>query len=524
MLYYPRWKIILIAAVAAFGILYTLPNLIGKDGRAWLAGTLPFMPNQSINLGLDLQGGAHILLDVGLETVFADHMDGLAESLRRDLRSEGIAAASITSSLENVTVRLNNEEDGAAVRSQIRQLEQGLIIDTEGDVIIVTLSDGLSTQIINNTISQTIEIVRRRVDETGTNEPVITRQGDRRVLVQLPGLQDPERIKELLGKTAKLGFHLVDERATRTGRGGAGAMVLPMLENPSQEIGVKRRAMITGEMLTNAATNFNQGMPVVSFRLDSRGTDRFCRVSRDNVGKPFAIVLDNEVISAPVLREPICGGQGQISGGFSVEEANDLALLLRAGALPAPLTIAEERSIGPSLGADSVEAGKKAALVGFAFVIVFMVFSYGTFGIISVLSLLMNVTLVFGILSALQATLTLPGIAGIVLTIGMAVDANILIFERIREDYLQGRSVLGAIQSGFDNAFSTIIDANLTGLIAAVLLYSFGTGPVKGFAVTLSIGILTTLFSAIIVTKFLIYLWSRKTEAKSLPLADKEAV
>jgi preprotein translocase subunit SecD len=275
--------------------------------------------------------------------------------------------------------------------------------------------------------------------------------------------------------------------------------------------------------LTNASTGFDQtGQPVVNFRLDSRGADRFCRISRDNVGKPFAVVLDGEVITAPVLREPICGGQGQISGGFTVSDANDLALLLRAGALPAPLTIAEERSIGPSLGADSIAAGENAAMVGFALVIIFMIISYGTFGFFSVFALVINMTLVFGILSSFQATLTLPGIAGIVLTIGMAVDANILIYERIREEYLQGRSILGAIQSGFDNAFSTIIDANLTGLIAAILLYSFGTGPIKGFAVTLSIGILTTLFTAVMLTRFLIVVWAKQTGAKKLPIGPKE--
>ncbi len=525
MLSYPRWKIIFIACVALFGVMFTMPNLIGRDGRAWVESNLPsWVPSQSVNLGLDLQGGSHILLDIGFDVVFADYMDGLSDGIRRALRDETIQVTSLSSDRDKIILVLGNADDAAAARSQIRQTDALIDIATDGSTITLTRTDSQNRDIVSNTIAQTIEIVRRRVDETGTNEPIIQRQGDRRVLVQLPGVDDPERIKNLLGKTAKLGFHLVDERATSTGRGGASALVLPMMENPGQELGVKRRAMITGEMLTNASTGFDQGMPVVNFRLDARGADRFCRVSRDNVGKPFAVVLDGEIITAPVLREPICGGQGQISGGFSVEEANDLSLLLRAGALPAPLTIVEERSIGPSLGADSVEAGKKAAMVGFAFVIIFMIVSYGTFGIFTVLSLMINVILVFGILSSLQATLTLPGIAGIVLTIGMAVDANILIFERIREDYLQGRSILGAIQSGFDNAFSTIIDANLTGLIAAILLYSFGTGPIKGFAVTLLIGILTTLFTAIMVTKLLIIIWSRQTGAKSLPLAQKEAV
>jgi preprotein translocase subunit SecD len=519
---YPRWKMILVGLVVLFGVMFTIPNLVGRDGRAWMDTNLPsVIPSKGINLGLDLQGGSYILLDIGFDVVFSEHMNGISDGLKQAFRTDAIRVSSIQSSLNTVTLTVG--DNGEEVRRAIRAFDPTLDITTEENVITVSLNDAARTELVNNTISQTIEIVRRRVDETGTNEPVIQRQGDTRVLVQLPGVDDPERIKNLLGKTAKLGFHLTDERATRTGRGGASALVLPMLENPSQMLGVKRRAMITGEMLTNASTQFADGMPVVSFRLDARGGDRFCRLSRDNVGKPFAIVLDGEVISAPVLREPICGGAGQISGGFSVAEANDLALLLRAGALPAPLTIAEERSIGPSLGADSVEAGKIAAMVGFSFVIVFMIFSYGTFGFLSVIALITNLFLVFGILSSIQATLTLPGIAGIVLTIGMAVDANILIFERIREEFLSGRTILSAIQSGFDNAFSTIIDANITGLIAAILLFSFGTGPIKGFAVTLMIGIATTLFTAIMVTRLLIYLWAKKTGAKTLPLADKES-
>lgn len=523
MLHYPRWKIVLIACVMFFGAINVVPNLVGRDGRVWMSENLPsWLPSKGINLGLDLQGGSHILLDIGFDTVYTDTMNGIADALRQNFRAEGIRVASLSASLDSVVIMMNDAADGDKVRKQIRSIDPALLIETDDRMVTITQSESARRDLVSNTISQTIEIVRRRVDETGTNEPIIQRQGDTRVLVQLPGVDDPERIKNLLGKTAKLGFHLTDERASRTGRGGAGALVLPMLDNSSQMLGVKRRAMITGDMLTNASAQFANGMPVVSFRLDARGADRFCRLSRDNVGKPFAIVLDNEVISAPVLREPICGGSGQISGGFSVAEANDLALLLRAGALPAPLTIAEERSIGPSLGADSIDAGKIAALVGMGFVILFMVATYGTFGMLSVLALTANVMLVFGVLSALQATLTLPGIAGIVLTIGMAVDANILIFERIREEYLAGRSVLSAIQSGFDNAFSSIVDANITGLIAAIILFSFGTGPIKGFAVTLMIGIATTMFTAIVVTRFLIAVWAKRTGANSLPLADKD--
>ena len=465
----------------------------------------------------------NVLKDIceDIDVVFSDYYAGIVDSIKVAGREDGVSVGTVTSDLNGVTVTTNANDDLSAIRSLIRRIDPNIDIMTDGNVLTLSMTEAQVAQIRTDTINHTIEIVRRRVDETGTNEPIIQRQGDSRVLVQLPGIDDPERVKTLLGKTAKLGFHLVDERATRTGRGGASAMVLPMLENPGQELGVKRRAMITGEMLTNASTGFSQGMSVVNFRLDARGADRFCRVSRDNVGKPFAIVLDSEIISAPVLREPICGGQGQISGSFTVQEAGDLALLLRAGALPAPLTIVEERSIGPSLGADSVAAGESAALVGMAFVVIFMIVSYGTFGVFSVLSLSLNVILVFGILSSFQATLTLPGIAGIVLTIGMAVDANILIFERIREDYLNGRTIIGSIQSGFDNAFSTIIDSNLTGLISAILLYSFGTGPIKGFAVTLTVGILTTLFTAIIVTKLLLVLWAKRTGAKTMPLAKR---
>jgi preprotein translocase subunit SecD len=522
MLTIPKWKIILVLCAVIFGVIFTIPTFVGREGRVWMQDNLPsWIPSKGINLGLDLQGGSHILLDIDFDVVFSDYNLGMADSIKLAARERNVTIQSISSDLNTVRITANNTEDLNAIRSLVRQIDAMADIITEGNSVIVSLTDSQIAQIRTDTINHTIEIVRRRVDETGTNEPIIQRQGDRRVLVQLPGIDDPERVKTLLGKTAKLGFHLVDERASSTGRGGASAMVLPMLENPGQELGIKRRAMITGEMLTNASTGFSQGMSVVNFRLDARGADRFCRVSRDNVGKPFAIVLDNEIISAPVLREPICGGQGQISGSFTVQEASDLALLLRAGALPAPLTIVEERSIGPSLGADSIAAGESAALVGMAFVVIFMIISYGIFGVFSVISLSLNVILVFGILSSFQATLTLPGIAGIVLTIGMAVDANILIFERIREDYLNGRTVAASIQSGFDNAFSTIIDSNLTGLISAILLFSFGTGPIKGFAVTLSVGILTTLFTAIIVTKLLLVLWAKRTGAKSMPIATR---
>ena len=329
----------------------------------------------------------------------------------------------------------------------------------------------------------------------------------------MPGA-NAEDLKRIIGKTAKLSFHLVSSEA-----GGVSTRSLPMADNPAQDVPIQRRAMITGEMLAGAQPSFDQGgQAVVSFRLNSAGAKRFCDVSRSNVGKPFAIVLDSEVISAPVIREAICGGQGQISGGFTVQSANELALLLRAGALPAPLTVMEERTVGPSLGADSVQAGKIASIIALALVLVFMFLSYGTFGAYADVALVVNVALLFAILSGLQATLTLPGIAGIVLTVGMAVDANVLIFERIREERAAGRSIMSSIDAGYSRAMTTIIDSNLTTLIAAIILFSFGTGPIKGFAVTLGVGILTSFFSAIMVTRILVIWWLRRADRKELPI------
>ena len=367
-------------------------------------------------------------------------------------------------------------------------------------------------QIRSQVLSQSIEIVRRRVDESGTRESTIVRQGEDRVLIQIPGLDDPQRIKDLLGRTAKLSFHLVDDAMTP----GVGSKTLPLQESPGQSIAIKRRAMLTGDMLVQAQPNFQDGAPVVSFRLNGTGTRRFCDVTKQNTGKPFAIVLDNVVISAPRINEPICGGSAVISGHFSVQEASDLALLLRAGALPAPLKVIEERTVGPSLGSDSVAAGKLAGLAGLLFVMGIMIWGYGLFGTFAALGLLVNVVMIFAVLSLLGATLTLPGIAGIVLTIGMAVDANVLIFERIREEIRAGKTPVAAIDAGYSRAMATIVDSNLTTLIAALVLFLLGAGPIKGFAITLSIGILTSIFSAVMVTRLIVVTWFRRTRPATL--------
>lgn len=515
------WKIGLILIVCLMGILYAVPNMLGQEMRTRFQDAMPsWGPGKTVNLGLDLRGGAHLLMDVGIETVFEETFESLGDSLRDDLSDENIAIAGLRSDQTSLSFRVTNPTQGEEARRVIRQGQAGFLVDgdEEGNVT-VSLTESERRNLINNTISQSIEIIRRRIDETGTREPVIQRQGDRRILVQLPGVEDPERVKALIGKTAKLSFHLEDREVTVTGRRRPGTQLLPMQDNPAQEIGIQRRAIITGDMLQNAQSSFDQNsQPVVSFRLNGVGAKRFCDVTTQNVNKPFAIVLDGEVVSAPNIREPICGGSGQISGGFTVSETSDLALVLRAGALPAPLDIVEERTIGPSLGADSVEAGKMASGVGLLFVIIFMVASYGLFGAFAVMALIINLCLIFALLSAMQATLTLPGIAGIVLTVGMAVDANVLIFERIREEFRQGRSLYASIDSGYARAISTIVDANITTLIAAVFLYAFGTGPIKGFAVTLSIGILTSMFSAVMVTRLMVVAWLNKTNPKGLPL------
>ncbi len=521
MIQIPRWKFILIIVICVWGLLYSAPNLLSPEQRAWAHTHLPsWLPSNAMNLGLDLQGGSHILLQVDLSAVLKERTEDLVATLRPSLREAKIGYRRIAALPNGVRVTLREPGDADAVRGAVRKLDPNLTITTgEGGTVDAVFSDVAIKEIKDQTIGQSIEIVRRRVDETGTNEPVIQRQGDDRILVQLPGLEDPQRVKDLLGKTAKLSFHLVDVDVSSNLQSGGGTFTLPMLEEPGRTLALERRAMITGDMLAHAAYSQDQnGQAAVSFRMNAVGAKRFCDVSRENVGRLFAIVLDSQIISAPVIREAICGGSGQISGSFSIKEANDLALLLRAGALPAPLKIMEERTVGPSLGADSIAAGEFASLIGIILTLSFMCLVYSLFGVFASIAMVLNVVLMVAIMSVLQATLTLPGIIGIVLTIGMSVDANVLIFERIREEIRAGKSIINTLESGFKMALGTIIDANLTNLIAAVILYSFGTGPIKGFAVTMGIGIVTSFFTAIMVTSLMISLWVRKNRPTELPL------
>jgi preprotein translocase subunit SecD len=518
MLHIEKWKVVLILALTVLGILYAAPNMMPPQTKSWLVENMPgWLPSSTVNLGLDLQGGSHLLLEADTKTVISDRLDSMVDAARTEMRKQDIGYTDLGAKRDGLTFRLRNPaQDRDAAYKIARGLDQKSVINIGDDGLAdVTLGEDAVKEINTQVINQSIEIVRRRIDETGTKEPVIQRQGTNRIVVQLPGVDDPERVKELLGKTAKMSFHLLDMDVA-TGQISPGSKKLPMREKDGQFVIIKKRVMISGDMLVDSQPTFEQGAPVVSFRFNAIGSKKFCDVTRDNVGKPFAIVLDDEVISAPVIRDAICGGGGIISGSFTVKEAHDLSLLLRAGALPAPLNVVEERSVGPTLGSDSVASGKVAAMTALASIFVLMIASYGLFGLFANIALFLNMVFIFALLSILQATLTLPGIAGIILTIGIAVDANVLIYERIREELRNGRTVLSAVDSGYRMALATIVDSNLTTLIVAMILFSFGSGPVKGFAVAMSIGIVTSLFSAIMLTRLIVIAWLRKTRPSTL--------
>jgi len=539
MLYFARWKIVLIAVVCVAGIAFTLPNFVSEKT---LQGLPDWLPHKQVNLGLDLQGGAHLLLEVELEAVIEERLESLVDAVRTRLRGARIGYRGLGVEDGAVTLQVRDPADVERAVEEIRALAvpvavnplmglgggRDIEVSSDNDRILVVLSEDAILQRQQSAMEQSVEIVRRRIDELGTREPTIQRQGGDRILVQVPGLDDPQRLIDILGKTAKMVFRLVDvttspQEALRTGRTPPGSEILESDTRrpdgaPETVYLVRKRVMVSGETLTDAQPTFDQGQPVVSFRFDTLGARRFGDATAQNVGRPFAIVLDNRVISAPVIREPILGGAGIITGSFTVQSAQDLALLLRAGALPAPIKVLEQRSVGPSLGADSIASGKVASVVAFALVMVFMFLAYGIFGLAADIALLINVFLILGALSLLQATLTLPGIAGIVLTIGMAVDANVLVFERVREEIRTGKTPFAAMEAGYQRAVGTILDANITTFIAAAILFAMGSGPIKGFAVTLGIGILTSVFTAVTVTRLMLVTWLRRTRPQVLPL------
>jgi preprotein translocase subunit SecD len=533
MLYFTRWKALAIILGALLVCLCAVPNFFSEA----TVKTWPTWAQRRLVLGLDLQGGSHLLLEVDANSVKKDKLDQVRDDVRRALREAKIVYTGLAAKPDSVEVRISKDTDVPTALSKLRELSQPLggllgsngqrsleVTDAGGGLIRLSIPPAAILERTRQAVEQSITIIEKRVNELGTVEPLIQRQGVDRILVQVPGLQDPTRLKALLGQTAKMDFRMVDttvppDQAVK-GQVPPDSEVLPSAESPDRPYVIKKQVLVSGGDLTDAQPGFDQrnGQPIVSFKFNSSGSRKFAQATTENVKQPFAIVLDNKVISAPVIQEPITGGQGQISGNFTVQQANDLAILLRAGALPAPLTIIEERTVGPGLGQDSILSGELAAYVGSILVIVFMLLTYRLFGVFANIAVAINVAMIFGVLSLLNATLTLPGIAGIVLTVGIAVDSNVLIYERIREELRGGRTAISAIDAGFKRALSTILDSNITTFIAAAVLFYVGTGPVRGFAVTLGIGIITTVFTAFELTRLIVAGWVRWKRPTGVPI------
>jgi SecD/SecF fusion protein len=533
MMFFARWKQAAILTVCLLGVLVSLPNLFPR------AAFPDWFPVRQIALGLDLRGGSYLLLEVDTSVLLRERLEGLVEGARRGLTQAnpriGYTGLAAQPDQRRMSVRITDPAQRDAALRIVRELANPVTTGpgTQAPDIEVAISpDGLLTATVTevglrnkatSAVEQSIEIVRRRIDETGVVEALIARQGQNRILVQLPGVEDPGRIKDLLGRTARMTFHLLDETANVTAPTPPPGVMFLNGERAGERYAVRRRVEVDGANLTDAraAQDTRTGEWVVNFTFDSIGTRRFSEVTRNNVGRPFAIVLDEKVITAPNIREPITGGRGQISGNFTVRTATDLAVLLRAGALPAPLTVVEERTVGPELGADAIRAGVISLAVGTAFVFLYMGFAYGLFGWFANIALFVNIVLLIACLSVLEATLTLPGIAGIVLTLGTALDANILINERIREEVKNGRSPINALEAGYTRASGTILDSNLTNLIAMACLYGFGSGPVKGFAVTVAIGTIVQMWTATVLTRLMVVWWYRATRPKELPVVER---
>ncbi|WP_424968991.1 protein translocase subunit SecD [Dinoroseobacter sp. S76] len=552
MLQIPLWKRVVIWGLVLLGLSFAMPNAFysrvethndaaklveaGAAETGEIAADLgqwpSVLPSSLVNLGLDLRGGAHLLAEVQVADVYADRMDGLWPDVRDALREARSTIGTIRrqdSPPDQLRVRISEPAEITRAVAIVRGLAQPVTsltgvgstdieVTFEGADVIVQLSEAERQATDDRTLQQSLEIIRRRVDEVGTREPTIQRQGEDRVLIQVPGIGSAAELKEIIGTTARLTFHPV---VSRTGDAdappGPRNMLLPSIDEPNTYYILEQTPVVSGDQLTDAQPAFDQnGRPAVNFRFNPTGARLFGDYTAENIGLPFAIVLDEEVISAPVIQSHIPGGSGIITGNFSVEESTQLAVLLRAGALPAEMIFLEERTIGPELGQDSIDAGTIACLVAFAGVLLFMFLSYGLFGIFANIALIINVGLIFGLLSMIGATLTLPGIAGIVLTIGMAVDANVLIFERIREELKTARGPARAIELGYEKALSAILDANITTFITAVILFVMGSGPVRGFSITLGLGILTSVFTAIFVTRLLVIMWFERKRPKTI--------
>lgn len=548
----PVWKRLVILGLCLLGIVFAAPNLfydrverhndavaaIEKAGfatpeqEADRALWPDWLPSGIVPLGLDLRGGAHLLAEVHVADVYKARIDAMWPEVRdalRDVRDQVGNVRRQPSPDGVLRVSISNPDGLQAAVAAVRALASPVVsltgvgsndidVTVEGGEIVVQLSEAERAATDQRTIQQSLEIIRRRVDEVGTREPTIQRQGSDRILIQVPGIGSAAELKALIGTTARLTFNPVVRSTSNAGEApGAGNQLLPSMNEPGVFYVIEATPVVTGEELTDAQPSFDErSQPAVSFRFNPTGARAFGDYTANNIGQPFAIVLDDEVISAPVIQSHIPGGSGIITGSFTVEESTQLAVLLRAGALPAEMTFLEERTIGPELGADSVEAGQRAAIIGMIAVILFMVACYGWFGIMANVALTINIVVLFAFLSAIGATLTLPGIAGIVLTMGMAVDANVLIYERIREELRQGRPPHRAIEVGFEKALSAIIDSNVTAILTAIIMFWIGSGPVRGFAVTLGLGVVTSMFTAVYVTRLVIWTWLAWRRPKSI--------
>jgi preprotein translocase subunit SecD len=518
-MYISAYKLAIVIAVTILSIVLCAPNFLDRSTVAAFPSWVPKWV-RPMELGLDLQGGSYLLLEVDLKAVNKEQVANLEEGVRGALREPRIGFRNLRGDDTGVFVTINEAEQVKPARDAILKFSPDVTVATqEENRLYVSYPEKIRKEREISALSQSLEIVRRRIDEFGTSEPNIQRQGTDRIIVELPGVNDPERIKNLLGQTAKLNFHLVEQTSSTNIKDmPPGTMLLPGGKDDPTVYPVRRRVEVSGERLIDAQASFQEGRPIVNFRFDTAGARRFGAVTSANVNHRLAIVLDNKVISAPNIKSPITGGSGYIEGSFTVQQAQDLALLLRAGALPAPLIILEERTVGPSLGADSIRDGQIASIIGGLLVTVFMILAYFSFGALAMVAMAINVLSLTAIMTLLGSTLTLPGIAGIVLTLGMSVDSNVLIYERMREEFAAGRTLLNSLSSGFNSAFAAILDSNITQLISGILMFFLGSGPIRGFAVTLTIGIFTSLFATTLVTRTLMIMWYRSGKRTKLPI------
>ena len=512
MLHFSRLKIFFISFVILIGLFFFVPNFLDKKSFIF--------PDKKVVLGLDLQGGSYLLLEVDSKPLFKEKIEAKSFQIRKKLRSERVVYNNFNiNDVTTISFEVDSKDkskiytilNDSALNAKLDQTNRELQFSIETNLVKINLSQIYIKRTKKNAMEQSLEIIRSRIDELGTREPTIIAQGEERILVELPGLKNPKRIKEIIGTTAKLTFKfLANNDASKN------SFEILDAKNGLDKYNIEKKLVLSGEHLTDAQPGFDNinNNSVVNFKLDSFGAKKFAYATKNNVGRRLAIVIDNKVVSAPVIRDAITTGNGQISGGFSVEEANNLAIVLRSGALPAPMTIIEERTVGPDLGQESIDKGIISLIIGFFLVVLYIFINYKIFGLFANISLFVNLILLVGALTLLEATLTLPGIAGIILTVGMAVDANVLIYERIKEELKIETNIMIAFDNGYKRVLTTLLDANITTLIAAFVLYFIGSGPVKGFAVTLAIGIITSLFTTFVLGRLFValYVKSKKGE------------